>query len=165
MAVVSWRRDGSATAVVPQGSGAIIAYGVESFPPDLFLEGYPPGIRKAAERLRAVVRQAVPEAFERVRPGWRLIGYEVPVGRRSRYFAFVWPEVEHVHLGFEYGVWMADPDGLLLGAHLHLRKVRFVTCEPGARYPSRHSSSSPTRPPGWPRCHARSAWRARSTGD
>jgi len=107
----------------------------EPIPPELFLEGYPPGIRAAAERLRGIVTQAVPDAIERVRPGWRLIGYEVPAGKRSRYFAFVAPEVEHVHLGFEYGVWMADPDNLLRGAHLNLRKVRFVTYEPGDPIP------------------------------
>ena len=104
---------------------------MEPIPPELFLDGYPPGIQAAADRLRAVVRRAVPDAIERVRTGWRLIGYDVPVGKRSRYFAFVAPEVEHVHLGFEYGVWMTDPDNLLSGAHLELRKVRFVTYEPG----------------------------------
>jgi hypothetical protein len=108
---------------------------VESIPPELFLEGYPPGIRLAVERLRTVVKRAVPDAIERVRLGWRLIGYDIPVGRRTRYFAFVWPELEHAHLGFEYGVWMADPDNLLLGSHLNLRKVRFVTYEPGDPIP------------------------------
>jgi len=73
----------------------------EPIPPELFLEAYPPEIRVIAERLRDVVRQAVPEAVERVRTGWRLIGYDVPVGRRTRYFAFVAPEPEHVHLGFD----------------------------------------------------------------
>ena len=107
----------------------------EPIPPELLLEAYPPEIRVIAERLRDVVRQAVPEAVERVRTGWRLIGYDVPVGRRTRYFAFVAPEPEHVHLGFEHGIWMADPDGLLLGAHLDLRKVRFVTYEPGDAIP------------------------------
>jgi hypothetical protein len=109
---------------------------VEPIPPELFLEGFPPGIRSAAERLCNVVRRAVPDSIERVRLGWRLIGYDVPVGRRTRYFAFVAPEVEHVHLGFEYGVWMADPDSLLHGAHLNLRKVRFVTYEPGDPIPA-----------------------------
>ena len=108
----------------------------ESIPPDLFLSGYQPEIREVAERLRAVVRDAVPEAIERVRSGWRLIGYDVPIGRRTRYFAFVAPEPQHIHLGFEYGIWMADPDGLLLGAHLDLRKVRFVTYEPGDPIPT-----------------------------
>ena len=107
-----------------------------SVPPDLFLSAYASEIRDIAERLRDVVREAVPEAVERVRSGWRLIGYDVPVGRRTRYFAFVAPEPEHVHLGFEYGAWMTDPDGLLRGAHLDLKKVRFVTYEPGDRIPA-----------------------------
>jgi hypothetical protein len=109
---------------------------MEPIPPELLLEGYPPGIQSAAERLRAIVREAVPDAIERVRTGWRLIGYDVPVGKRSRYFAFVVPELEHVHLGFEYGIWMTDPYDLLRGAHLNLRKVRFVTYEPGDPIPN-----------------------------
>ena len=100
------------------------------------LDGYSPEIRDIAERLRRVVREDVPDAIERVRFGWRLIGYDVPVGRRTRYFAFVAPEPEHVHLGFEYGAWMTDPDGLLLGAHLDLKKVRFVTLRPGEPIPT-----------------------------
>lgn len=108
----------------------------ESIPPELFLSTYPPGIREIAERLRDVVLEAVPEAIERVRTGWRLIGYDVPIGRRTRYFAFVAPEPEHVHLGFEYGIWMTDPDGLLRGAHLDLRKVRFVTYQVGNEIPT-----------------------------
>jgi hypothetical protein len=107
----------------------------EPIPPDLFLSGYSPEIRVLAERLRGVVRQAVPDAVERVRTGWRLIGYDVPVGRRTRYFAFVAPEPEHVHLGFEYGIWMADLDGILRGAHLGLKKVRYLTYEPGDDIP------------------------------
>ena len=102
---------------------------------EAFLAGYPDGIRDAAETLRAIVRRAVPESIEGVRGGWRLIGYEVPVGQRSRYFAYVAPEPIHVHLGFEYGVWMDDPDGLLQGAHLGLRKVRFTTFTEGQAIP------------------------------
>jgi hypothetical protein len=78
----------------------------------------------------------VPDAVERVRPGWRLIGYDVPVGRRLRYFAYVAPEPGHIHLGFEYGAWMADPARMLEGAHLRLRKVRYLTFQPGQEIPS-----------------------------
>ena len=108
----------------------------EPIPPELFLSGYPSEIGDIAESLRRVVNEAVPEAIEGVRTGWRLIGYDVPVGRRTRYFAFVAPEPKHVHLGFAYGAWMADPDELLQGAHLNLRKVRFVTYVPGDPIPT-----------------------------
>jgi hypothetical protein len=107
------------------------AVGDDGFPPEAFLAGYPEEIRALAETLRSVVRRAVPDAIERVRHGWRLIGYDLPVGRRSAYFAFVAPEPIHVHLGFEYGIFMADPERRLEGAHLRLKKVRFTTYEPG----------------------------------
>jgi hypothetical protein len=109
---------------------------VETVPPDAFLAAFPPEIQRQAHRLREIVRRAVPDAVERVREGWRLIGYEVPVGRRFRYFAYVAPEPIHVHLGFEHGVLMDDPDGLLEGAHLRLKKVRFVTYRPGDELPT-----------------------------
>jgi hypothetical protein len=83
------------------------------------------------------VRRAAPDAIERVRSGWRLIGYDLPVGRRTAYFAFVAPEPLHVHLGFEHGIFMADPDRILEGAHLKLRRVRFVTFRPGDVVPER----------------------------
>lgn len=105
-------------------------------PPDLFLSGYPVEIQELAEQLRAVVRDAVPEAIERVRAGWRIIGYDIPVRRRTRYFAFVAPEPKHVHLGWQAGIWMADPDGILRGAHLNLKKVRYLTYQPGDEVPA-----------------------------
>jgi hypothetical protein len=103
----------------------------DGLPPEVFLAGYDERIRTLAETLRSVVSRAVPTAIERVRPGWRLIGYDLPVGRRSVYFAFVAPEPVHVHLGFEHGIFMADPERRLEGAHLRLKKVRFTTYEPG----------------------------------
>jgi hypothetical protein len=104
---------------------------VDIIPPEALLSDYPPPIAAVGEELRAVVLAACPDAIERVRTGWRLIGYDLPAGRRTRFFAFVWPEPEHMHLGFEYGIWMADPDRRLRGAHLRLKKVRFLTFEPG----------------------------------
>jgi hypothetical protein len=89
---------------------------VDDIPPEALLDDFPPPMRAVAERLRRVVRIAVPDAIERVRAGWHLIGYDVPVGRKRAYFAFVAPEIEHVHLGFEHGWAMRDPNGLLEGA-------------------------------------------------
>jgi hypothetical protein len=100
---------------------------MDPIPPEALLADYPEPMRQIAESLRAIVRRAVPEAVEAVRPGWRLIGYDVPAGRRrSAFFCWVAPEREHVHLGFEYGIFMVDRDGVLMGKGI-TRKVRWVT--------------------------------------
>ena len=108
---------------------------MSDMPAEALLADYPDWIRDSCETLRAIVRKAVPDAVERVRTGWRLIGYDVPVGRRLRYFAFVWPEPEHAHIGFEHGIFLADPERMLEGAHLKLRKVRYLTFRPGQPIP------------------------------
>jgi hypothetical protein len=107
----------------------------EGIPTDFFLAGYPDAIRALADRLRAIVKRVAPDAIERVRPGWRIIGYDLPIGRRTSFFAWVMPEPVHVHLGFPQGVFLADPERQLEGAHLRLVKARFVTFEPGDTIP------------------------------
>jgi hypothetical protein len=92
---------------------------------EAFLAPFPDQIRDAANRLREIVQRTVPGAIEAVRPGWHLIGYSVPAGRRTRYFGFVAPEPVQVQLGFEYGMLIDDPDGELDGTDL--RQVRFFT--------------------------------------
>lgn len=107
---------------------------VDPIPPEALLADFPPPIRAIADSLRAIVRRAVPDAVEGVRPGWRLIGYDVPASpRRLSYFCYVAPEVEHVHLGFEYGLFMSDPERILLGAGV-TRKVRWLTFRHGDRF-------------------------------
>lgn len=95
-----------------------------------FLADYPAPIAARAQRLRRLVLDAVPSAVERIRPGWRLIGYDLPITRHGTHFAWVWPEQEHVHVGWQVGTLMADPRGLLRGAHLRLKKVRYLTYGP-----------------------------------
>jgi hypothetical protein len=95
--------------------------------PEELLAPYPPPLRETGEALRRLVKQVLPEAIEGVRAGWRLIGYDVPVRRGTRFCAWVWPEFEHVHLGFEHGVLLDDPDGILRGAELRLKRVRYLT--------------------------------------
>lgn len=102
----------------------------DAFPPELFLDGYPGPMRDLAERLRAIVRTTVPEAIERVRVGWRIIGYDIPIGKKTVYFAFVAPEPKHVHLGFAFGTVMRDPDRMLLGDGV-TKKVRWLTFRAG----------------------------------
>jgi len=99
---------------------------MESIPVEALLDSYPAPMQETTDALRAIVGQAVPDAIERVRVGWRLIGYDVPVGWRTIYFAYIAPEFEHVHLGFEWGAFMNDPGRLLEGEGI-TKQVRWLT--------------------------------------
>ena len=99
-------------------------------PVEAFLAAYSPAHRAIAEQLRSIVRRAVPDTTERVRVGWRLIGFDVPVGRRSVFFAWVFPELEHVHLGFPAGVLIDDPHGVMSGAGI-TKRARWLTWRTG----------------------------------
>lgn len=104
---------------------------------DAFLELYPPGIVRQVDVLRSLVLRAVPSALERLRPGWKLIGYDLPILKHGTYFAWIWPQMEHVHVGWEMGTLMSDPNGVLHGEQLRLKKVRYLTYEPADRIPAR----------------------------
>jgi len=101
---------------------------VEPIAPEALLDDYPAATRATVDTLRALVREAVPEVWERVRIGWRLIGYDLPLRRYGVYFAYIAPEPGHVHLGFEWGGFMADPAGLLQGGDV-TKQVRWLTFE------------------------------------
>jgi hypothetical protein len=102
----------------------------ETIPVEALLADFSPAHAAIAERLRRVVLDAVPEAIERVRPGWRLIGYDLPHTRHGAFFAWIWPEPEHVHLGFPRGLLMDDPTGVLHGAGI-TKAARWLTYELG----------------------------------
>jgi hypothetical protein len=104
---------------------------------DEFLADYSAPIAALARRLHELVLQAAPDAIARVRHGWHLIGYDLPVGRRTRYFAWVGLELKHVHVGWQTGTLMADPQHILRGAHLKLKKVRYLTYTPADKIPAR----------------------------
>ena len=96
-------------------------------PVEVFLDDFPPPMREIAVRLRAIVRRELPEAEERIRLGWRLLGYHLPVGRRRTIFtAWVGPERKHVHLGFPMGVLLDDVEGVLEGRGI-TKQARWLT--------------------------------------
>ncbi len=113
---------------------------IDSVPPEIFLAAYPDPMREIAETFRRIVLGAMPDVVERVRLGWRVIGYDVPRGDsaparpragttgRTVYICWIMPEPVHVHLGFTYGVLMEDPERMLTGA---IPRARWVTRRPG----------------------------------
>jgi hypothetical protein len=101
----------------------------EARPVDALLDDYPPAIREIGLALRALILRTLPEAVETIRPGWRWVAYSLPDGKRVRNVAWIGPERKHIHLGFEHGSLLADPDRLLHGAEERLKQFRYVTFE------------------------------------
>ena len=107
---------------------------VARIPPEALLDGYPEPIIDLGEGLRALVRATVPGAIEAVRAGWRVIGYDLPLGRRTPFFAWIMPQAAHIHLGFPQGVLIDDPGGQLGGVG-ETKRARWLTLEPGQPVP------------------------------
>jgi hypothetical protein len=99
---------------------------IDTVPPEALLADLPPHLVAIAERLRALVTDVAPNAIERVRPGWGLIGYDLPRRRGTTFFAWIWPERAHVHLGFPLGIVMRDPDGAMRGEGI-TKQARWLT--------------------------------------
>ena len=99
-------------------------------PAEFLLDAYPTAIRETGRALRSLIIATVPGTVETVRPGWRWIAYSLPERGRVRNFAWIGPERKHIHLGFEHGTLLADPEHLLQGAQERLRKFRYFTFEP-----------------------------------
>ena len=99
-------------------------------PAEALLDTFPPAIRDTGRTLRSLILATVPGSVETVRTGWRWIAYSLPDGRRVRNFAWIGPERKHIHLGFEHGTLLADPERLLQGAQERLKTFRYFTFEP-----------------------------------
>ena len=90
--------------------------------PEELLRRFSARIQQLAERARAAVRAAVPEAVEQVRPNRGYFCY-----RLLHQFAFVEPQQDHVRVGFALGALLDDPAGLL--EKEPSRTVRYVRLE------------------------------------
>jgi hypothetical protein len=85
--------------------------------------GQYPGAGRLAQRLRALVMETLPEVEERAYPVWKGIGYVHP---EAGYVCGVFFFPDHVALGFERGVLLADPEGLLRTGRTSGKKVRYL---------------------------------------
>lgn len=88
-------------------------------PEELFY-GFPNPVPDICWQLRDLVMEVAPEAVEKVRPGWRLLGFEL-----NQTFCAVAPQRDHVRLVFERGGELDDPDGVLIGTGTQVRWMRF----------------------------------------
>ena len=102
----------------------------DDLPAEFLLDSFPPAIRDTGRTLRSLILATVPGSVETVRTGWRWIAYSLPEKGKVRNFAWIGPERKHIHLGFENGILLADPKGILQGAQERLKKFRYFTFEP-----------------------------------
>lgn len=122
--------DGAPVPSIGGHTWRMIAGMDEPQPVEFLLDEYPIAIRDTGLALRSLIFRTVPGTVETIRPGWRWIAYSLPDGRRVRNFAWIGPERKHIHLGFEHGRLLADPDRLLHGAEERLKQFRYFTFEP-----------------------------------
>ena len=92
--------------------------------PEGLLASLPPATRYLADRIRAVVRRAVPTLTERALPGWRAIAFR---DEQAGHVCALFPFGDEVRLYIEHGARLDDPDGLLQGAMKRGRYVAFRT--------------------------------------
>lgn len=69
------------------------------------------------------VIDAVPDVRMAPVPGWKLVGFRIPVGKKTAYFGYVAPQPGRVVVGFEYGVLLSDPQQLLSGTGSQVRQL------------------------------------------
>ncbi len=93
------------------------------------LEPYAGDIKKICEELRAVISALPVDMDERVYVGWKLIGYRVRNGSKSRYVGFIAPSDSEVRLGFEYGTKIKHSAVPLEGKGTQVRYVSFTKPE------------------------------------
>ena len=87
-----------------------------------FLHSYSAEVRELALGLRALVREVVPDASEKLHRPWKTIAYG-----RKRKFCAVSPHQAWVNLQFHAGATLEDPAGLLEGTGKSMRHVKVST--------------------------------------
>jgi len=95
---------------------------------DTFLKGYSPQVREIAVRAREVILSVMPDATEKVYPGWKVIQYGAGADMKS-VFAAISPQRERVNLGLANGAGLPDPEGLLEGTGVGIRHVKLTSPE------------------------------------
>jgi hypothetical protein len=94
--------------------------------PDDILSPHTPAVRDLANRVRVVVKRAVPTLAERALPGWKAIAFRDP---HAGHVCALFPLEREVRLYIEYGARLTDPAQLLEGAATMTRGryVRFTS--------------------------------------
>jgi len=88
-----------------------------------FLSTYPADVQALALKTRALVKEIVPDAQERVYEAYKTIGYGSGT-KMDAMFCYIAPMKDRINLGFYRGVVLPDTEGLLEGTGKLLRHVK-----------------------------------------
>lgn len=95
---------------------------LETSPEDI-LKDHRAQVQEIAQKLRQIIKDAVPDATEKAYPGWHGIGYRHP---KAGYFGCIYPMENKVSFAFEYGAFLPDPENLLIRPPTSSKQVRYV---------------------------------------
>jgi hypothetical protein len=91
--------------------------------PDSILKDHTPHVQAIAEKLRMLIKNALPNIIEKGYGGWHGIGYTHPT---AGYMCCIFPYANQVKLAFEYGAFLPDPDHLLAVPLTSGKQVRYL---------------------------------------
>jgi len=89
-----------------------------------FLTPYSPVIRHLALKLRALIREVMPDTIEQLDPPAHLIGYGVDRTYKGLICGITLHRA-HINLMFARGTELPDPEGLLVGSGKQARHITF----------------------------------------
>jgi hypothetical protein len=88
-----------------------------------------PTVRKLAASLRKLVSDIYPDVVEVPWPKLRVVGYGVGPKKSTEHFCYIGVYGTHVNLGFNHGLHLPDPNGILEGAGKKFRHVKIDKLE------------------------------------
>ena len=88
-----------------------------------FLAKFTPEMQDISMRTRQLVFDVLPDAVERVYPGWGAIWYGRSAKMGEQLFA-ISPGAKYMNLAFSQGAHLPDPKGLLEGTGKNMRHVK-----------------------------------------
>jgi hypothetical protein len=85
-----------------------------------------PAVQQISSALRKLVSQVYPTVVEVPWPRLQVIGYGIGPKKSTEHFCYIGLYGTHVNLGFNYGVKLPDPNGLLKGTGKRFRHVKIM---------------------------------------
>jgi hypothetical protein len=91
---------------------------------DLLRQHFPPDVQRLAVELRSIVVAELQPCQESIYFTYALAMSYGPNGRMRDQICHIAIYRQHVNLGFNYGAFMADPHGVLLGEGSQIRHIK-----------------------------------------